>query len=69
MPQNQNFESHIEEAKTLLSKLSDPQLALHDGIAYYKQGMEHLKAATDLLEQAKLQIIELDAMMEAKGES
>jgi exodeoxyribonuclease VII small subunit len=48
------FEDKIIEAKTLLEKLSNPEITLSDSIEVYKTGMKQLEDAQKLLDEAKL---------------
>ena len=48
------FEDKIIEAKTLLEKLSNPEITLSDSIEVYKNGMKQLEDAQKLLDEAKL---------------
>ena len=51
----ESFESRLEKTKAILEKLSDTDLPLDEGMKLYKAGMEELKAATEMLERAKLE--------------
>ncbi|MGB5792659.1 exodeoxyribonuclease VII small subunit [Poseidonibacter sp.] len=48
------FEDKIIEAKTLLEKLSNPEITLSDSLEVYKSGMKQLEDAQKLLDEAKL---------------
>lgn len=53
------FEEKIENAKKLLEKLIDPQITLSNSVEIYKSGMNELKEAQSLLDNAKLEFEEL----------
>ncbi len=53
------FEQKIEKSKEILDKLSDPEISLEDGMKLYKEGLKELKEASDMLEKAKLEFVEL----------
>ena len=55
----QDFEKKIEEAKKLLEKLNDPEITLYDAMKYYKRGVELLKEASKMIEEAKLEFEEI----------
>ncbi len=54
-----NFEKKIEKSKEILDKLSDPEISLEDGMKLYKEGIKELKEASNMLEKAKLEFVEL----------
>lgn len=51
-----SFETKIANAKTILEKLMDPTLPMNESVKAYEQGMNELKVAEKMLEQAQLQI-------------
>lgn len=51
-----SFEAKITNAKAILEKLMDPTLAMDESVKAYEQGMNELKIAEKMLEQAQLQI-------------
>lgn len=59
MKENDNFEKKLETAKKLLEKLSDPELPLEESMTYYKKGIETLKSASKILENAKQEFVEI----------
>jgi len=52
----QDFEQKLQEAKTILEQLNSPDITLEASVEAYKKGMDALKEATKLLENAKLSI-------------
>ena len=53
-----SFEEKIAHAKEILEKLMNPEITLSESVAYYKEGINELKEATRLLENAKLEFEE-----------
>ena len=53
--QEEDFEDVLERAKEVLSKLNAQEITLKESLALYEQGMQSLKNAQEILEQAKLQ--------------
>jgi len=56
MSQEESFEDKIINAKAILEKLMDPALPMNESVKAYESGMNELKAAEKMLEQAQLQI-------------
>ena len=56
MSDETSFETKITNAKTILEKLMDPTLPMNESVKAYEQGMNELKIAEKMLEQAQLQI-------------
>lgn len=50
---SENFETKLEYAKKILETLSDPEITLDKSVNAYKEGMEALKEASKMLEDAK----------------
>ncbi|MCX6073248.1 MAG: exodeoxyribonuclease VII small subunit [Campylobacterales bacterium] len=51
-----SFETKIVNAKAILEKLMDPTLPMNESVKAYENGMNELKEAEKMLEQAQLQI-------------
>ncbi len=49
-----NFEKSLEKSKEILEKLVNPEITLNESVTLYKKGMDELKNASKLLEEAKL---------------
>ncbi len=49
-----NFEKSLEKSKEILEKLVNPEITLSESVTLYKKGMDELKNASKLLEEAKL---------------
>jgi exodeoxyribonuclease VII small subunit len=56
MSEVESFETKITNAKTILEKLMDPTLPMDESVKAYEKGMNELKMAEKMLEQAQLQI-------------
>lgn len=54
-----SFELKLENAKSVLQELSNPELSLADGMKKYAKGIELLKEATKMIEEAKLEYTHL----------
>ncbi|MEY4504668.1 MAG: hypothetical protein RL154_964 [Pseudomonadota bacterium] len=52
------FEEHLAGAKTILEKLSSPDVTLSESVTLYKNGLESIEEAQKLLDEAKLIIEE-----------
>lgn len=50
-----DFEKKIDNAKGILEKLMDPELTLSDSVRQYKKGMEELRSAQKMLEDARIE--------------
>lgn len=55
MQEQENFESLIERSKNALARLGEPNLTLKESLEIYKTGLNNLKKAQKLLEDAKLE--------------
>ncbi|HQS66262.1 MAG TPA: exodeoxyribonuclease VII small subunit [Sulfuricurvum sp.] len=56
MLEEESFEDKITNAKAILEKLMDPALPMNESVKAYEAGMNELKIAEKMLEQAQLQI-------------
>lgn len=54
MAENSSFEAKLDNAKTILESLSNPELSLEEGMKKYQEGIAILKDASKMLEEAKL---------------
>ncbi len=50
-----DFEKKLENAKSVLEKLMDPELTLDQSVKSYKEGMKTLQEAQHILEEATLE--------------
>lgn len=58
-PEEQGFEEMLEKAKVVLNKLNSQEVTLKESLALYEKGMQSLKNAEEILEQAKLRYQEI----------
>lgn len=56
MKSEESFETKITNAKEILEKLMDPALPMNESVKAYEAGMNELKMAEKMLEQAQMQI-------------
>ncbi len=54
-----SFEDKLKNAKEILEKLSNPQIALKDAMVEYKKGVSILNEASKMIEDAKLEYEQL----------
>jgi len=50
------FEERVEAAKKIMEQLMDPEIPLEKSVKLYKEGMELLKEAGKILEEAKIEV-------------
>ena len=62
----ESFEQKIENAKIILENLSNPELSLSDGMKKYQEGINILKEATKMIEEAKLEYTKLQMSEDSK---
>ncbi|QKF64335.1 exodeoxyribonuclease VII small subunit [Campylobacter corcagiensis] len=55
-----SFEENVEILNSYLEKLKDENLNLNDSVEIYKQALKILVEAKNQLQDAKLEIIEID---------
>ena len=58
MPKD-NFETKLENAKTVLETLMKPEITLSDSVKAYEKGMKELSDAQTILEDAVIKIQEI----------
>lgn len=56
-----SFEEKMEKINALLKSLNDKDLSLEESVKLYKQGVALLKEAKEILENAKLEVAEINA--------
>jgi len=54
--QNKTFEEKLNEAKTTLEKLMDPEVTLEQSVKLYEEGLATIKEAQNMIEAAKLKV-------------
>ena len=60
-----SFEEKMEKINALLKSLNDKDLSLEESVKLYKQGVALLKEAKEILENAKLEVAEINASEQA----
>ncbi|WP_298703414.1 exodeoxyribonuclease VII small subunit [uncultured Campylobacter sp.] len=60
-----SFEEKMEKINALLKSLNDKDLSLEKSVKLYKQGVALLKEAKEILENAKLEVAEINAPEQA----
>nr|WP_314869295.1 exodeoxyribonuclease VII small subunit [uncultured Campylobacter sp.] len=60
-----SFEEKMEKISALLKSLNDKDLSLEESVKLYKQGVALLKEAKEILENAKLEVAEINAPEQA----
>jgi exodeoxyribonuclease VII small subunit len=53
---NSSFEKKLEQSKKIIDKLMDSEITLEEAIKLYKEGLEAIKEAQKMLEEAKLKV-------------
>jgi exodeoxyribonuclease VII small subunit len=56
MEEKKSFETLLEETKTIVEKLNDPEITLEEAVKLYETGLNEIKKAQKLLEEAKAKI-------------
>ena len=51
-----SFEEELEYAKEILNKLMNPDITLQESIKLYEDGIESVKRAQKMIEEAKLKV-------------
>ena len=64
--EQESFEIKLEKAKNILESLSNPELSLADGMKKYQEGINILKEASKMIEEAKLEYTKLQKDEENK---
>ena len=62
---SESFEEKMEKINALLKSLNDKDLSLEESVTLYKQGVALLKEAKEILENAKLEVAEINAPEQA----
>ena len=62
---SESFEEKMEKINALLKSLNDKDLSLEGSVKLYKQGVALLKEAKEILENAKLEVVEISAPEQA----
>ena len=62
---SESFEEKMEKINALLKSLNDKDLSLEGSVKLYKHGVALLKEAKEILENAKLEVAEINAPEQA----
>ena len=62
---SESYEEKMEKINALLKSLNDKDLSLEGSVKLYKQGVALLKEAKEILENAKLEVAEINAPEQA----
>ncbi len=57
------FEEKLELAKGYIEQLMNPEITLEESITIYKKGLQTIKEAQQMLEEAKLKVEEINKEM------
>ncbi len=55
------FEKQLEQSRKILEKLMDPEITLEESVKLYEEGMETIRRAQKMIEEAKLKVEEIEA--------
>ncbi len=55
------FEEQLEQSRKILEKLMDPEITLEESVKLYEEGMETIRRAQKMIEEAKLKVEEIEA--------
>lgn len=66
--EKKDFEMNLKEIEECLEKLNDENIGLHESMEIYKKGMETLKEAQKMLENAQAQCNEIKMQFGTKEE-
>ncbi|MBD3788866.1 MAG: exodeoxyribonuclease VII small subunit [Campylobacterales bacterium] len=53
---NETFEEKLQYSRELLEKLMNPEITLEESVKLYEEGLETIKEAQKLIEEAKTKI-------------
>lgn len=63
MKKSQSFESNMAELEGLLNQLSDENTPLETAVALYAKAADKINACTKILQDAKLQVEQIDLQL------
>lgn len=58
--QADTFEMRLEASKKILNQLMDPAITLEESIKLYESGLQHIKSAQQMIEEAKVKITTIE---------
>ncbi len=59
MAKKEDFETKLEAAKKILETLMNPDITLEESVKAYEKGMQELRGAQKMLEEAQIKIQEI----------
>ncbi len=62
-----SFEEQLEESRKILERLMDPEITLEESLKLYEEGMERIRAARAMIEEAKLKVETIEAKQRESG--
>ncbi|WP_456391740.1 exodeoxyribonuclease VII small subunit [Nitratifractor sp.] len=62
-----SFETQLEESRKILERLMDPEITLEESLKLYEEGMERIRAARAMIEEAKLKVETIEAKQRENG--
>jgi exodeoxyribonuclease VII small subunit len=65
---NETFEEKLEYSKVLLEKLMNPEITLEESVKLYEEGLQNIKEAQKLIEEAKIKITIIEQANQHSGE-
>jgi exodeoxyribonuclease VII small subunit len=51
-----SFEQKLEESKEILNRLMSPEITLEESLKLYEEGLNRIKSAQKMIEEAKIKI-------------
>ena len=68
MSEKISFEAQLEESRKILERLMDPEITLEESVKLYEEGMERIRVAREMIEEAKLKVETIEAKHRESGE-
>ena len=53
---DKSFEDELEHTKEILNRLMDPEITLQESIKLYEEGINSVKRAQKMIEEAKIKV-------------
>jgi len=60
MMKKDTFEEKLASSKTILNQLLDPSITLEESLKLYENGLNEIKTAQNMIEEAKVKIITIE---------
>jgi exodeoxyribonuclease VII small subunit len=55
-----SFEKELEKSREILEKLMDPEITLENSLKLYEEGIESIRKAQKMIDEARLRIKEIE---------